>query len=166
MKDVVGFRCAVTSVTCGSSIAANSNDRPTSRCRTPSQTNLICLYPCRAGLSASRAPCRPHASRAAALVMRRARRPCSAYTWEVCVTGKDIAPVAEQTLQHTSSSATNSARIIIVAQLLLGMGYGGRIGSECSVRERGKLFSHSPKRSLGRPKHRVDANNSNNRRVY
>jgi len=32
-----------------------------------------------------------------------------------CVTGKDIAPVAEQTLQHTSSSATNSARIMIVA---------------------------------------------------
>ena len=69
---------------------------------------------------ASRAPCRPHASRVAALVMRRARRPCSACTWVVCVTGKDIAPVAEQTLQHASSSATNSARIIFVAQLALG----------------------------------------------
>ncbi len=37
-----------------------------------------------------------------------------------CVTGKDIALIAEQTLQHTSSSATNSARIIIFAQLVLG----------------------------------------------
>ena len=40
-----------------------------------------------------------------------------------CVTGKDIAPVAEQTLQHTSSSATNSARIIILAVLALLVSY-------------------------------------------
>jgi len=64
---------------------------------------------------ASRAPCCPHSSRVAALVMRRARRPCSVQTWVVGVTGKDIAPGAAQTLQHTSSSATNSARIMILA---------------------------------------------------
>ena len=35
-------------------------------------------------LRASRARCRPHSSRVAALVMRRARRPCSAYMGGVC----------------------------------------------------------------------------------
>ena len=40
-----------------------------------------------------------------------------------CVTGKDIALIAEQTLQHASSSATNSARIILVAVLALLVSY-------------------------------------------
>ena len=41
---------------------------------------------------ASRAPCRPHSSRVAALVVRRARRPCSACTLEVCVNRQGYCP--------------------------------------------------------------------------
>ena len=114
-------------------------------------------------LRASHARCRPHSSRVAAMVVRRARRPCSAYTWEVCnrqgycpCCGADAAArqqqCDEQCSNHYCCTAGAWWRELEADR-----------PQSAPARARHHLFSHSPKRSLASRKHRVHANNSNTR---